>query len=141
MPQDRQPRVYVLSAPRPNHFTGKQPDTRLLHAFGEVKYMLPRGVMPEFKAEQSLNLLHEHLSKYDPDIDYIATVGGSYMGAILLGMVLRDLGHERMSFLRFDRAQKEDGTRSATEGFYVAVPVDFQEMLGELHEHGSHAAE
>lgn len=125
----RTPTVYVLSEPRPNKFTGDMPNTLALMQFGRVKYLIPRGVTPEFDLGSASVMLDAGLKEFDPSLDYVTTVGGSYLGAMMLGWILRDLGHSNFMFLRFERERMPDDSRNPTSGNYWPVLVDFNTLL------------
>jgi len=132
--KSRTPIVYVLSAPRPNRYTHEEPNTLALMQYGQVKYLIPRGISPEFNPEVSAKMLQEGLKQYDPAIDYLTTVGGSYFGAFMMGWILALLSEPSITWLRFERDRMGDGSRSNSSGSYWPVTMHMDELLIELTE-------
>lgn len=61
-------------------------------------------------------MLHERLRHLVPERDFIVWAGGDTLGAVLCGVVLSDLGFERVQWLRFDReaSGKTPGQRGSS---------------------------
>lgn len=122
------PTVFVLMEPRPARHSGQVPDLSAMERFGKIEFLIPQGITPEFKPYQAALRIDDWMKLYDPHRDFVTVAGGSYIGTLIWGVVMRDKGFRRFAFLRFEREQLADGSRHPTRGHYVPIIFDLDNL-------------
>lgn len=126
MPSDR-PTVFLVQEPTVPKHNGKVIDLTPLQWHGNVVVLLERGQNASIRPTSAFFQLKERLTSFDPDRDFIAMAGGDSLGFAIASTVLRELGHDHFTYLRFDRTRLPDGSRDPTSGSYIPVLVPLTE--------------
>lgn len=114
--------VYLVQEPTvPRHATGKTIDISPLYQWGNVEVLIDQGQVASFNPTPVREQIARRLRDFDPDVDFICAAGGDYLGMLMAGMALADMGFDYAYFLRFERKRLPDGSRSPSEGSYVPV--------------------
>ena len=111
----------MTDAPRPTVYVVQEPgparDFDSVTAYGDLHFVLPRNSRPSFAPDLVLRDLRSRLADFTTR-DYIVWAGGDPLASILAGIVLRELGHSTVQYLRWERHLNPDGSRSS-QGYYV----------------------
>ena len=119
-------RVMLVQVPPP---TGKGwvPDTSSASAFGRVMVLLQSGDRPSYRPHACIRVLKNKLKDFNHNSDHILWAGGDPVGLFLTGLVLRDLGHTEVSWLRYERDPLRRDDRSAHK--YEVVHIKLSDVI------------
>ncbi len=121
------PTVFLIAQPTIAR-SGSLPNLEPLGEHGNVKVLVPAGDRPTFQPTRTLEQIANRLKDFNPEEDFLVWAGGDTLAAVLTGVVLSDMGVERMRWLRYERGRNSDGTRTDAGAKYVPVEVDLGEI-------------
>jgi len=119
--------VYLVQEPSVPKHNGRTLDLTPLMWHGKVKVLMERSQNASYAPAASFVQLQERLLSFDPDRDFIAMAGGDTLGFALVSAVLKEMGHDHFTYLRFERTKLPDGSRDPTSGAYVPILVPLNE--------------
>jgi len=124
----KHPTVYLIAQPSLDR-EGRAPDTSPLAEHGEVVVLIRAGEYPSNNPQKAVKLLWERLQEYNPETDFLAWAGGDTLAAVLVGMVLMDMGHRGLNWLRYDRPKdpKAPHKRTHIGARYVPIPIAWED--------------
>lgn len=119
-----EPVVYIAQEPTPFLQNGvpKYKDLSSAQRYGRIVYLLDQTDMPSQDPWYARNKMFAALDSFDPKNDFLTVVGGDPISLALAMAVLGAMGHEEISYLRWDRERTPDGERTSG-GFYTPVLV------------------
>lgn len=126
-----QPTVYLVQEPSVPKHNGKMIDLTPLSWHGKVTILLERSQNASYRPAEAFVQLQKRLVNYDPDRDFIAMAGGDTLGFALTATVLREMGHDHFTYLRFERTKLPDGSRDPASGSYIPILVPLTEEATE----------
>lgn len=109
-------RVFVVQATR------VQADVSPAGVYGEIQFILSAGDRTCSNPELSMDKLRRALKDFNPHQDFIVWAGGDPLSAIIVGMVMHDLGINKFRFLRYEKNRNTRPGQPPT-GFYSPVEV------------------
>ncbi len=116
--------VFVQNKPQFKPGAGFFKDPALLEPFGQIRYVIEEGATPEFNPEAVGELAYNRLRSFRENVDYMAFLGGSQVGAMIIGYVLAEIGIQRLPFLRFKRGFDGPGKPNPRLDKFVLEKVD-----------------
>lgn len=76
-----------------------------------------------------LNKLSRELRAFAAARDYLCFAGGDSMALALAMLALRDHGHDKIMYLRWERERDTSGVRKPGAGFYVAANIPLRPFI------------
>lgn len=115
-------RVMLVQVPPP---TGKGwvPDTSAASSFGRIMVLLQSGDRPSFRPQACIRVLKNKLKDFNAEHDHILWAGGDPVGLFLVGLVISDLGHKDVSWLRYERDPIRRDDRSSHKYELVRIKL------------------
>lgn len=113
-------RVFIIQATR------FQADVSAAGVYGEIQFVLSAGDRTSSNPELSIQKLRRALRDFDPYRDFIVWAGGDPLSCMLTGMVMREQGHRKFRFLRFEKNRNIRHGEKVT-GFYSPVEIRLEE--------------
>lgn len=94
--------------------------------YGTLHFVISSKNAPTLTPGPAMVEARRNLKDFNPDQDYLSWAGGDPLAMMLVGFVLRDLGHKEVKYLRFDRERSLNGERLRGPGFYTPITVRLQ---------------
>jgi hypothetical protein len=113
-------RVFVVQATR------VQADVSPAAVYGDIQFILSAGDRTCSNPELSIEKLKKALADFDAHQDFIIWAGGDPLSAIVVGMVMVELGIRKFRFLRFEKNRNTRQGEPVT-GYYSPVEVRLEE--------------
>jgi len=123
----RRPRVFLLAQPSVSR-RGELPDLRPLGEFGDVTVIVTGDMNPMRYPARTATAIEDKLHDFDPEVDYLVAAGGATLAALVIGLVLGQMGIEQFQWLSFQRGIDAEGRRVNEGGYYRPVRLDFGQI-------------
>ena len=121
------PRVFLLAQPSISR-RGELPDLRPLGEHGDVTVIVTGDMNPMRYPGKTADAIEDKLADFDPEIDYLAAAGGATLAALVIGLVLGQMGIESFQWLSFQRGTDAEGRRVNEGGYYRPVRLNFGQL-------------
>ena len=107
--------VYIVQTPY------RDKDLSSAHRYGDLRFIFEDSrFQPSLRPGVAQKLIQDSLEFFDPDEDYILSLGGDWVGQLMVGQYLAAKFPGRdIKILRWERQRALDGERQVGAGYYV----------------------